>query len=109
MYLNEKDCFYLFIFEDKCCFLIKLGLVKLNVSVLELCCDLEFFLFKVDDWWKYYENFLRCIGVKKIFLVYCLFEIFKIIDLKEGEILKYVFKIIYILNMLLDIERRGDF
>lgn len=76
---------------------------------MELYFDLEFFLFKVDDWWKKYENFLRCIGVRSIFLVYCLFEIFKIMDLKEGEILKYINIIILILNMFLDIYRRIEF
>lgn len=108
-YLNEKDCSYLSTFEDKCCLLTKSGLVKPNASALELRCDLEPFLFKVDDRWKYYENFLRCIGVKKTFSAHCLFETLKTIDPKEGETSKHVFEIIYILNMLSDTERRGDF
>lgn len=108
-YFNDIDCSFLSTFEDQCCLLTKSGLVKPNASALELRCDLEPFLFKVDDRWKKYENFLRCIGVKKTFSVHCLFETLKTIDLKEGETSEHVSKIIDILNMLSDTKRRGGF
>lgn len=38
------------------------------------------------DRWKYYENFLRCIGVKKTFSAHCLFETLKTIDRSFSDV-----------------------
>lgn len=108
-YFNKKNFPLLPTFKDQCCLLTKSGLVKPDVSALELHSDLEPFLFKVDDRWKKYENFLGCIGVRSTFSVHCLFETLITMDLKEGETSKHVNTIIPILNMLSDTHRRTEF
>lgn len=109
-YLHENNCRLLSSFKDKQCLLTKsAGLVKPEICAIELQTNIEPFLYKVEDRWKKYTNFLHNIGVKQNFSIHCLVQTIVMIDPKEGESSNHVPSIVRLFNMLSKPTRRSKF